>query len=850
MSEINVIEQRYVPVKPKVIANEQIEIYIPTAGYNYPGLATFDANGFIVDANGKVKLRRNNVRNISTFSIDKTTGVGTIIYDDGTTSTVNFPITTNEHFRRNNLMTVIDINPNSFIPDAKTGHWLAAFSSAVTGFDNDEFIVSFEEIGSEFYKTETDAIAIDRNGHYTIYDSIFKGEDGSVLVSIERDEDKNNFHGRLLLLGGSVFTDTQIVSINYNAKNSNFIVTKVDGTTEKIEAVSSDYLRNYVDQTLKRVYTAKGNITFMALPTSEELSTGKYTGYVYNIIDDFEADVRFDSTSYGKKFKAGTNVVVAETWPGVYQFDVLGATSGMIDMSDFISTSGGTIDGALIFDGIDDSIYSSIDANELKFHKGTKDISFNVDNITLYDSTDGYKYLSYPLKSGTLALTSDLDTKLDKNTDTSTFHQVYGKSADGTTQWMIGYSTGANGLTLAQRDNNGNIAVTYPNNDSSATSKAYVAEKFVARNTNASNIVYGKLAGAEAVYDVSQGVTPNTIARRTDYGGIRCVTQYQNDATTKEFVETNFVAKSTETLKIYGTDSQGNQTTWNFRNTNNTKNTVAGRDDNGNIQVGTAVNPTDAVNKQFAEGNFVTKITGTTSFQQVYTKASSGVQTMANMTADVAGSCLVQRTADSQINLPQIVPTQQYQAVHKAFVEDNFVAQAEYSATTGASGTDGSYHARVYGVNYAGVQETIPIGNQANNYSICWRDANANIYVGDPTQNLHCINRRYFEENSSAVYKHVITLQETTVGPSDVLKSMVIFSNKKTAYTSLTYDDMFNVISCYCEITATGSTQGTAMNTLRGFYDNGLQLHGQSSSTIGSVSYKSLVITNDTVTKV
>lgn len=61
------------------------------------------------------------------------------------------------------------------------------------------------------------------------------------------------------------------------------------------------------------------------------------------------------------------------------------------------------------------------------------------------------------------------------------------------------------------------------------------------------------------------------------------------------------VKKSTTGLQIYGTDDKGNQVTYNFRNTKNTKETVAGRDSNGNIQVGTAVNPTDCVNKQYLE---------------------------------------------------------------------------------------------------------------------------------------------------------------------------------------------------------------------------------------------------------
>ena len=73
----------------------------------------------------------------------------------------------------------------------------------------------------------------------------------------------------------------------------------------------------------------------------------------------------------------------------------------------------------------------------------------------------------------------------------------------------------------------------------------------------------------------------------------------------KRFAEDNFVSKTDEALKIYGTDSQGNQVAWTFRNTNNTKNTVAGRDSNGNIQVSeTPINDTDATAKKYVDDKF------------------------------------------------------------------------------------------------------------------------------------------------------------------------------------------------------------------------------------------------------
>lgn len=55
MAEINIVERRVVPNKPKVIANEQIEVYIPLTDGTQPGVASYSADDFVVE-NGKVSL--------------------------------------------------------------------------------------------------------------------------------------------------------------------------------------------------------------------------------------------------------------------------------------------------------------------------------------------------------------------------------------------------------------------------------------------------------------------------------------------------------------------------------------------------------------------------------------------------------------------------------------------------------------------------------------------------------------------------------------------------------------------------------------------------------------------------
>lgn len=77
--------------------------------------------------------------------------------------------------------------------------------------------------------------------------------------------------------------------------------------------------------------------------------------------------------------------------------------------------------------------------------------------------------------------------------------------------------------------------------------------------------------------------------------------QMSEEQKTKACETIGAVAKQTQVLILYGTDANGKQTAWPLRNTNNTKNTIAGRDSNGNIQVGTAINKTDATNKEYVD---------------------------------------------------------------------------------------------------------------------------------------------------------------------------------------------------------------------------------------------------------
>lgn len=334
--EINTIVKKYIPEKPKVLAKEQIEVYMPTANYHTPGIATFDSNGFIVDVDGRVKLRRNSVRNVANFNINPINGICTVYYDDGTVVEFETTHNTNQLYERVGLMTMIDINPNSFVEQIVDGvpMWFAAFSSGVTGFNDDLFMVSLEEKGENTYRaglknedgtyTYEDA-ATTRTGHFTIMDTVFKGSDGSVLICIANEEDKNKFNGRLLLLGGSIFTDTHVVTITYTPNKHMLQIFKTDGSIDVINAVTMEYVEDSIKEKLATVYHFKGAINFNELPTQEQLDTGDYDGSVWYVREEFVTDNRFKEGSYAT-VPAGTNVTVMyDLNSDKHVFDVLGS---------------------------------------------------------------------------------------------------------------------------------------------------------------------------------------------------------------------------------------------------------------------------------------------------------------------------------------------------------------------------------------------------------------------------------------------------------------------------------------------------------------------------------------------
>lgn len=220
--EINVNAQKLVPNKPKVLQNEQIEVYVPTAGAEVNGTASFDPGNFNISKDGKVTLKRNPQRVIVSFTTESINGItyAVIKYDDGTEGKVEVPpiaIPAGSDYQTNNVVKQIDFEYSSF-QQLKLGddtvyiYVLTPDILASNGIHNDKYFVSIEDADSKVYSSDPANAAnkIEHFGYYISDYTTFKGTDGSLVIQISDAvyNAKINDTGRILLYGGIVLSHT------------------------------------------------------------------------------------------------------------------------------------------------------------------------------------------------------------------------------------------------------------------------------------------------------------------------------------------------------------------------------------------------------------------------------------------------------------------------------------------------------------------------------------------------------------------------------------------------------------------------------------------------------------------
>ena len=205
----------------------------------------------------------------------------------------------------------------------------------------------------------------------------------------------------------------------------------------------------------------------------------------------------------------------------------------------------------------------------------------------------------------------DLSGYLPIQDGATTLPQVYGKTEAGV-QAMINVDIAATAMTILFRDANGRTKVAAPDADGDAANKKYVVDNFVAKQTASTSErqVYSKAVdGSQKMIDAAQSVVGGAIPIRSSSGHLLLPDNPNNDsyATNKKYVDTNFLAKRTDTTtyqQAYFKATDGSQTMVNA-NSEVIANSVVLRDSNGRFS---AQNPIDTYN--VATKNYVDAAVG------------------------------------------------------------------------------------------------------------------------------------------------------------------------------------------------------------------------------------------------
>lgn len=185
------------------------------------------------------------------------------------------------------------------------------------------------------------AVQSNLDGYKVSNDAVIAGiKNGSTISSFGQVETALTEN----LQSAKAYTNEQIEGLNISQYATTTSVTEaITASENKLIGTSGDLssantinaAKKYADEKIAAqigsVYKPAGSVAFESLPTPAE----NLVGNVYNVTDAFTADEEFVSGEVGKKYPAGTNVVVIEESDSVYKFDAL---TGVTDLSAYSTT--------------------------------------------------------------------------------------------------------------------------------------------------------------------------------------------------------------------------------------------------------------------------------------------------------------------------------------------------------------------------------------------------------------------------------------------------------------------------------------------------------------------------------
>ena len=188
------------------------------------------------------------------------------------------------------------------------------------------------------------------------------------------------------------------------------------------------------------------------------------------------------------------------------------------------------------------------------------------------------------------------------------------------------------------------------------------------------NQLYRKNAnGTQSLVNVYHaGALANSVVARNSDGQIVCAAPTASDqAATKGYVDTNFLAKQTGVTtnpQVYSKAADGTQENVPYSSSSNQYHLVQ-RTAGGQINVPqTPTADGHAASKKYVDDNFLAKQTATSTYNKAYVKADDGTQTTMDISRNtVVANAIVQRTANGQITCAD--PTDSNHAATKNYVD-------------------------------------------------------------------------------------------------------------------------------------------------------------------------------------
>lgn len=155
----------------------------------------------------------------------------------------------------------------------------------------------------------------------------------------------------------------------------------------------------------------------------------------------------------------------------------------------------------------------------------------------------------------------------------------------------------------------------------------------------------------------------------------------------------------------------------------------------GQIEVGDPEGDSDAVSKKYAENNFVKAINVTSDADiYLYAAISESPNGKIRLDSNALPHTVPQRYTNGRLAVGD--PIADADAVHKKYVEDNFVKAINV--------TENTY---VYAASSEGPNSRLRVSTVADSGTVAQRDANGNITINTPQGDSDAVPKKYAEDN-------------------------------------------------------------------------------------------------------